>query len=175
MEKFAAKENLPLRIGVFSDVIRAKQAVGNLLATGFTIAEITVVCSDEIREAHFREFEHQQPAGMHTPEAAAAGSAIGMALGGLSAVAITVATGGIAMLIGGAVAVWTGGVVGGLVGAMMTRGVERELADYYDQAVTQGKILVAAEATGASGQERLRRAENVLADAGAEPMPLAAS
>ncbi len=169
------KRTLPLRIGVFTNVDHAKQAVRDLQAAGFTSAEITVVCSDKIREAHFREFEHQEPAGTFTPEAAAAGSVIGATVGGISAAALALATGGVALLIGGAVAMWTGGVIGGLVGAMMTRGVERELADYYDQAVTAGKILVAAEATGARGAERLTTAERILANAGAEPLPLAES
>ena len=55
---------------------------------------------------------------------------------------------------------------------MMTRGVEKELADYYDQAVVRGKILVAAEDRNPAGRARLAEAARVLEEAGAEPLPL---
>ncbi|MEX0713629.1 MAG: hypothetical protein WD278_14825, partial [Pirellulales bacterium] len=72
----------------------------------------------------------------------------------------------------GGLAAWTGGVVGGLVGAMMTRGVEKELADYYDQAVLKGRILVAAEVAGDEENASLAEAERVFREAGAEPVSL---
>jgi hypothetical protein len=163
---------LTMRIGVFSTLPAADNAVRELLAAGFSRAEISVICSDETWQRHFREFQHQQPAGKNTPLAAAVGGAIGATLGGLTAVAAGAASGGLALVAAGGAAAWTGGILGGFLGAMMTRGVERELADYYDQAVTQGKILVAAEAHGASAGRRLAQAAEVLAQAGAEPMPL---
>src|SRR5205085_3297891 len=107
---------------------------------------------------HFRQFEHQDPAGTHTGAATATGGAVGATLGGLAALAATAATGGVALLAVSGIAAWTGAVVGGLVGAMMTRGVEKELANYYDQAVTEGKILVAVEDQSPRQQERLAEA-----------------
>ncbi len=162
----------PIRFGVFSTVSEARGAVSGLLNAGFSSAEITVICSDESKEVMFREFEHQEPAGTHTPAAATAGAVIGATLGGLAAVAGTVATGGVALLAAGGLAAWAGGVFGGLVGAMMSRGVERELANYYNQAVEAGKLLVAVDVTGPDAPRRLVLAERVLADAGAEPAPL---
>jgi hypothetical protein len=55
---------------------------------------------------------------------------------------------------------------------MTTRGIEKELANYYDQAVVAGKILVAAEITSKHPSPPLSEAERVLADAGAEPLAL---
>jgi hypothetical protein len=162
----------PFRVGVFASLADADRAVAGLLDAGFTKDQITVLCSDKAREAHFRSFEHEQPAGSHTAAAAATGGAIGAALGGLTAIAGAAATGGVALLAAGGLAAWTGGVVGGLVGAMMTRGVERELADYYDQAVLKGRILVAAEAAGDEEKGSLAEAERVLREAGAEPVSL---
>jgi hypothetical protein len=52
------------------------------------------------------------------------------------------------------------------------RGVEKEAADYYDQAVQQGKLLVAVELQDPSDAGRLAKAERILAEAGAEPLPL---
>lgn len=162
----------PIRAGVFTTVVEADAAVRALLEAGFTEEQITVICSNETIEAKFRPFEHQDPAGTHTPAAALAGGTIGAVLGGLSAAVATVATGGAGLLIFGGMAAWMGGVVGGLTGAMMTRGVEKELADYYDQSVQAGKILVAAEAAHQDDVATLARASQVLADAGAEPVPL---
>jgi hypothetical protein len=167
-----AETGVPLRVGVFSEMADADQAVERLLAAGFTIEQITVICSDETRQRHFRQFEHQDPAGKHTPAAAAAGSAIGALVGGATGLAATLATGGVAILISSALAAWTGGVVGGLIGAMMTRGVEHELADYYDQAVAAGKILVAVDEHGPKAKGHLSSAEKILSDAGALPLAM---
>lgn len=166
------EQSKPIRVGVFSTMAQADHAVRDLLSAGFTKDEITVVCSDKYTEQHFHEFEHQQPAGAHTPAAVTAGGAIGAVLGGLTAVAGFVATGGIGLLVGGAVFAWSGAIAGGLMGAMMTRGVERELANYYDQEVTRGKILVAADRTGPQAGPMLTKAEEIFARAGAEPVSL---
>ena len=164
--------DLTMRIGIFTSLAAADEAVARLLAAGFSQREVSVICSDQTRQRHFRDFQHQQPSGTSTPLAATIGGAIGAALGGLTALAAGAATGGLALVAAGGAAAWTGGVLGGFLGAMMTRGVERELADYYDQAVSEGKILVAAEAHGPEAQARLAEAAQILAGAGAEPLPL---
>jgi hypothetical protein len=166
------KRERSVRVGIYGTVAAADAAVDGLLAAGFTHEEITVMCSDATRERFFKEFDHQKPAGTHTPSAVAAGSIIGATIGGLAAVAGLLTTGGLAILAAGGLAAWTGGVVGGLVGAMMTRGVEKELADFYDQAVTAGKILVAVDTGDPPDLPRLNEAEQILTKAGAEPMAL---
>ena len=55
---------------------------------------------------------------------------------------------------------------------MMTRGVEHELADYYDQAVAEGKILVAVDEHGPKAEGHLSQAEQILAESGALPLAL---
>ncbi|HQU44246.1 MAG TPA: hypothetical protein PK867_15605 [Pirellulales bacterium] len=162
----------PIRVGVFSTIRAADCAVDNLLKAGFTPDQISVVCSDQTKEEHFHAFEHEEPAGSHTATAVAVGGAIGAALGGLTVLAGAVTTAGLGLLAAGGLAAWAGGVVGGLVGAMMTRGVERELADYYDQAVSAGKILVAAEDHSEAQRQTLARAEQILSECGAEPISL---
>ena len=167
-------EHIRFEAGVFDTVEEARQAVLGLLRAGFTSAQITVVCSDETKEQHFREFEHEKPAGSNAPMAAVAGGTIGAVLAGLSVIASTPATGTLALWIAGPIAglVGAGVVFGSLVGAMLTRGVERELADYYQQAVLAGRILVAAEDSGPDHARRMAVASQVLADAGAQPLPL---
>jgi hypothetical protein len=166
------KRERPIRVGVYSTVDGAETAVQGLLAAGFSHDEITVMCSDETRERHFKAFEHQKPAGSHTNAAVAAGSVLGAAIGGLAAVAGLITTGGLIVLATGGLAAWAGGVVGGLVGAMMTRGVERELANFYDQAITAGKILVAVDTGDPPDLPRLNDAEQILTKTGAEPIAL---
>jgi hypothetical protein len=166
------QNNAPFEAGVFSDVEDATRAVHDLLAAGFTKEHITVICSDETKERHFREFEHQDPAGTYTPKAAIIGGTIGAALGGFTVVAAAVATGGVALWAAGPITAWAGGVAGGLVGAMMTRGVEKELANFYQQAVVEGQILVAAEDHGQSHEATLARAARIFSAAGAKPMSL---
>ncbi|MCI0332433.1 MAG: hypothetical protein L0228_04325 [Planctomycetes bacterium] len=158
--------------GVFSSVDDASRAVRALLDAGFTRDHITVVCSDDTKERYFREFEHQDPAGTYTPAAAVVGGTIGAALGGFTVIASAVATGSLALWAAGPITAWAGGVAGGLVGAMMTRGVEKELANYYQQAVVGGLILVAAEDHGPNHEASLSRAAKILDDAGAKPVPL---
>jgi hypothetical protein len=107
------------------------------------------------------------PAGAHTPGAALGGSAFGAALGGFAALA------GTELLLTGPLLVGIGALAGGFVGAMLSRGVEREATNYYDQAVRKGDILVAVECDpGGDQRERLALAERLLARAGARPLPL---
>jgi hypothetical protein len=55
---------------------------------------------------------------------------------------------------------------------MMTRGVERELADFYQQAVIDGRIVVAAEDMGPNSKQTLACAALALSEAGAKPISL---
>src|SRR5262245_37347963 len=125
----------PIRVGVFGDVRQADLAVRRLLQAGFTKERISVVCSDEYKERYFSEFEHQEPAGSYTRIAVATGSAVGAALGALAAFGASSLLAHISLLMAGLILIPAGAVIGGFVGAMMTQGVEKELAHYYDQSV----------------------------------------
>lgn len=54
----------------------------------------------------------------------------------------------------------------------MTRGVEKELGNFYQQAVVNGQILVAAEEHGPNSQRRLSEAAQILARAVAQPLQM---
>ena len=165
-------QDTPIRVGVFTHLDAADDAVRGLVDAGFTQEQIAVICSDDDthhpRLEHFRQTEPSQ----RTETSAVAGGAIGAALGGLAAVGGGLATGGIGLVAAGLAAMWAGGVAGGLIGAMSSRGLAKEYADYYDQAVADGKILVAVEYHGHDQEVRLARAEQVLDGAGAEPVKL---
>jgi hypothetical protein len=167
-----------MEVGVFATVEDARQAVRGLLDVGFNNDQITVLCSDETKERYFEEFEHQEPAGTHTPTVSIVGGTIGALVGGFAVIVAAIGTGSLALWAAGPITAWAGGVTGGLVGAMMTRGVEKELANFYQQAVVDGHILVAAEAPTPAGnltgdrQPTLNAAANVFAKAGAKPLVL---
>ncbi len=162
----------PVRVGVYDTVPEAEQAVHRLLNAGFSRDQLAVICSDKYKEAIFRgEVPTPAPDGTYTPEAIVAGGLIGAALGGVALAATTLATGG-AGLIAGTALVGGGAFAGTFTGAMMTRGFEREFAHFYDQAIQRGKILVAVEVHGPDSSARLSEAEQILADAGANPLPL---
>jgi hypothetical protein len=173
--KTSTIEETPLRAGVFATVQEADRAVHRLLDAGFTSEQITVLCSDAVKEKLFHEFEHQVVAGANVPAATIAGGTIGAILGGVTIILATAATGGAGLLASGGLAAWTGGVVGALMGAMSTRGGEKELANYYDQAVADGKLLVAVQDDDHDilrQQQRLTLAEQIIAGAGAQPIAL---
>lgn len=160
-----------IRCGVFETVSQAEKAVSGLLAAGFHKNEISVLCSDQAKERHFRDFEHEEPAGTHTPEAAATGGIIGATFGGLVSAGVTTAA-GLSILFAGPSFLIGGAVIGGLIGAMQTRGREKPLSNFYDQALTEGKILVGVEDKTSGSSSRLARAEKVLEEAGAEALSL---
>jgi outer membrane lipoprotein SlyB len=168
----ARGQNAAFEAGIFDEVDAARQAVHGLLEAGFTTGQINVICSDETKEKYFQEFEHQEPAGTYTPRATIVGGTLGAALGGFAVVASAAATGSLALWAAGPITAWAGGVAGGLVGAMMTRGVEKEIADFYQQAVISGQILVAVEDDRPNNKASLATAARVLAAAGAKPLAL---
>jgi hypothetical protein len=85
---------------------------------------------------------------------------------------MSIAGGVLPIAIVGGAGLMTGSVLGGFLGAMMTRGFEKEAANYYDQEVQRGKLLVAAEQPDEHGVPSLLKAQEILAAAGAEPRPL---
>ncbi len=162
----------PVRIGLYDTVAQAEQAVHNLLKAGFPKDCLAVVCSDKYKEDFFRDVPHPEPSGSHTPEAIVAGGIVGAAIGGLALVATGLVTGGASLLAYGTILIGGGAFAGSFSGAMMTRGFEKEIADFYDQAVERGKILVAVDEHGPDASARLAEAERILADAGATPLSL---
>jgi hypothetical protein len=164
--------NRTFEVGVFATVDEAEGVVRQLLDAGFTTGEITVICSDDKKEQYFRAFERQEPAGTFTPKAVISGGAIGALLGGIPVLGAAVATGSLVLWVAGPAVASALGVAGGLVGAMSTRGFEKEIANYYQQAVLDGSILVAVQAEGTHHKQRLADAAAIIAAAGAKPISL---
>jgi hypothetical protein len=162
----------PVRIGVFTKIGAADRAVTALVDAGIDKEHITVICPTCTGE--LEQYRRAEPAGAHAPAAAAGGGAIGALLGGLIALVGVAATGGMSLLAAGPLIAGAGGgaVAGGFLGAMLTRGMEKETANYYDQALQRGDVLVAVEEHGDDQGSKLALAESVLAAQGARPMKL---
>lgn len=162
----------PIRIGVYETVDSAEQAVESLQGAGFTDKEISVLCSEKYQAEQFSDDVSDVETNAEAATAAVAGGALGSGMGGLMALAGLATVAGIPVIAAGALAAsLAGGVVGGLAGAMIERGFDKEPADYFDQAVTDGKILVSVEPADRD-EERLAQAAQLLKDAGAEPISL---
>ena len=162
---------LPVRIGVFKTVAGADRAVSELLQHGFAREELSVICSDETKERHFHDLPNPPVPGSNTVGGIAIGAAVG-AVGGLALAATALVTGGVTLWLVGPLLAGGGALVGSFTGAMATRGFEPEVANYYDQAVRMGDILVGVECKGDDAPTRLADAERVFASAGAVPIRL---
>jgi hypothetical protein len=171
--KAGSRTTRPVRVGVFEGIDKADAAIIRLLNAGFAREEIVVVAPRAVKD-HFGELHAAEPGGEHARWTGTAGGAVGGILGGVIAAAALIGTGGGALVIAGPlVAASTGGAVaGGFIGAMLSRGFDKEAATFYDQAIRRGRILVGVHCDGADAPDRLAKADRVLAEAGAEPLPL---
>jgi outer membrane lipoprotein SlyB len=163
----------PVRVGVFGSVTAADAAIVRLLNAGFSKSELIVVAPRAIKD-HFHELHASEPGGEHAARSATTAGTIGGIIGGVIAAAALIGTGGGALVIAGPlIAASSAGVIaGGFIGAMMSRGFDKEAATFYDQAVQEGKILVGVQCEETNQRDRLALAERVLAEAGADPLPL---
>jgi hypothetical protein len=157
----------PIRLTVCDTPASARRLVNELQQAGFSSSEISVVCSQESCEREFAEFVHEHPAGSQTGDALENAGMGALGLGTAAALAGILTAGGAAIMAVGAFA----GVAlaGTFASMMMTRGAEKELADYYDQAITRGKIIVAVETQDVARQ---RVADEILGREGTPPTAL---
>lgn len=160
-------KDFPIRLTVCDTADEARHLVRDLQAAGFTADEISIVCSEESCERDFAPFIHERPAGAETDTAM---NAAGATVAGLGAAAVAIGlltTAGTAIFAVGAFAGLAAG--GTFASLMMTRGAEKELADYYDQSITHGKIVVAVET---DSPERQQKADDILWEEGRAPTAL---
>lgn len=164
---------LTIRAGIFESEPAAERAVSGLLAAGFSKDWISVVSTLPFtHHPDHADVQTVRPSGAHTRGAVALGGTIGIVLGGVAALIGVATTGGAGLvafgpLLGGAAA---GGLSGGFLGAMMTRGFEPAIADFFDQALNRGQYLVAVEAS--RGSPQLEVAEAVFERSGVSSVPL---
>jgi hypothetical protein len=157
------------RAGTFSNLQSADRAVEQLLAAGFSKEQITVLCTDEVKESHFRQLGYERPADSDAPGGGAAGASVGATVGGLAAIAVGAATGAVPLIIAGAAGVSGGSAIGGYLGAIVHGEGENEVVKFYDQEVRSGKILVVAEDHSSPAESKLAQAAAILAESATAP------
>lgn len=164
-----ASVEYPIRAAVFETVAGATQAVKDLREAGFSADQISVICSREHADRHFGECREEtvddQTMVIPDPSAIAA-----IGIGGTAFASAIVLSGGGALIALGAFASVT--LAGTLASIFASRGVGQETADFHEQALQAGDLLVAVEVHGDDTELWLDRAENVLQTAGARPVSL---
>lgn len=142
---FQSHPTLPIRAAVFNRVKDVDRAIDRLLRFSFRADQLTVVTSEETIKQHFADFQHEQPGGTNAPLGAIAGSTIGAALlGGMTLLTLSL-TPGVGLAVAAGWSAGAGGVIGGFVGAMASRGTEKETSEFYAQSLLPGQILLAVE------------------------------
>jgi hypothetical protein len=145
----------------------ANEAVDQLLTSGFSQSNITMLMSEATRGKEFTVTTETK-----APEGAAAGAAIGGMLGALVAsfVAIgSLAVPGVGIVAAGPIVaamagLGVGGAAGGLVGALVGMGIPEHEAKFFSDKLMDGGILVGVYT--ADGRARL--AKDVLGQAGGD-------
>lgn len=163
---------------VYETVSLADKALKTLQRHGINDKEITVLCSQDTHVKHFAQYDPVTDSGPKIASAAVGGT-VGSVLGGVVAASSLATLGGLPIVVAGGMAgMLTGGVVGGLAGAMAQRGVEPDVADFYDQAISHtGYIMIVVEpsfpeeVTTSQRQQRKQEITRILKEAGALPIP----
>jgi hypothetical protein len=160
-------------VGVFASLPNAELTVKKLEAAGLMSKEISVISSNDVVKKYFEQYRPDvEPEDWK--KAAMVGGSAGALLAGLTSVAALVTGGGVPIVVvGGLASFLTGGIVGGLAGAMTERGFESEAVDYYELAVADGKTLVAVDLSqDPDPNVKQYEVERVFAEAGSEPLRL---
>jgi uncharacterized membrane protein len=150
--------------GAFQSSSDAEKALNALKESGFTPEQVSVVAKDT-RETQSM-VERSDMAGAET-SGATAGAFLGGITGGIAgwlvgigALAIPgigpiVAAGALATTLGGAA---VGALAGGLLGALVDAGIPEEDARTYETHVSEGRILITAQAASAQQAQEARDA-----------------
>lgn len=150
-------------VGVFEDQLRARQAIEELRAAGFSDKQIGFISHD--REKGHANTASEGTTGSSEAARAGTGAVAGGALGGILGAAAALLIPGVGPIIaGGILGATVGGVVigaaaGGLIGALTKIGVPEEEAHYYNQEFEAGRTIVTVKAPERSEEARaiLRR------------------
>jgi len=170
----ASATETPTRAVLLDKVIAAEQIVQDLLDAGLPRDRITVVSDTAEIRRRFSSVHTQPPAGRLMAKWIVMGAITGLVLGGvLSMVLGVMNSDDQPRMLMGALIPLAAALVGGFVGAMMTRGTESEPANFHDQAALPDKTLVAVELHPEDPTTWIALAERVMRRHGADPLPLA--
>ena len=147
--------------GIFPDQTSAEHAIVDLKTAGFDPRRMGIVMRDR---SDAREVARDQ--GISSAAGAVTGGVIGGTAGALLVATGTLAVPGIGPFItGGVLATLVGGATGWLVGGLVGLGLAPDEAEYYQNRVEQGGILLAVESNGSDEEAR-----RIMLNHGAEDM-----
>ena len=155
--------------GIYKNRTQAETAVDKIAAAGFEYNDISVLLPDTQSSKEFAHEKHTKaPEGVTT--GATTGGVVGGTLGllaGIGALAIPgvgpfIAAGPI---MGALAGVGVGGTVGGLIEALVGRGLPEYEAKRYESRITDGGVLVSVHC---DTSDQIDRAKEVLERTGAE-------
>ncbi|MDR6197410.1 hypothetical protein [Siphonobacter sp. SORGH_AS_0500] len=136
--------------GVFANTKDAENAYNALINHGFSSKDISVLMSDETRE-RFKDQENTSELGNKALEKAGVGSAIGGAagaiVGAIAALGTVVVLPGLGLVVAGPLlaaltGAGAGGLTGGIIGALVGSGIPQERAEYYENSLKEGGIVL---------------------------------
>lgn len=154
-------ENKTIAAAVFQDCDAAERAIGELKEAGVPARAISIVQFDKEHQTRTRDGDHHDRTDAHgdnkasgTGKGLLAGGALG-AIAGIGALLIPgvgpfIAGGALVEALGvaGSAAVVSGAVgaaAGGLTGALVDYGMDREHAEYYEKRIREGGVFVAVD------------------------------
>lgn len=162
-------ETTIIRVGIFAAVYRAEAAIENLISAGFERENISVICSDDGKADRLEQATGEEVESLDHEDTTVSSGIAGGVIGGLAALAGVALTGGIGILAVGPIV--AGGLTGTLLGVLVGSGVDEETARFYEQAVTDGNVLVAVHLDDESFA-KATRADQVLRESGSAPVTL---
>ncbi len=156
------------RVGIYSQITNADNAVTKLLAAGFTKEQINVACTNETFNQHFLEYRKDHKSGSTSTGEVASGAALGATVGGVAAISLGIASGAVPLVIAGAAGIAGGSTMGGFLGAMLSKEVENDFSNLYHDDLQRGKILVAVIDKSTDGPGKLAKAAEIFNETGSE-------
>lgn len=170
MAAIEQRSNTPVRAGLFASPDHAETAVEGLLADGFDPETISVVCRDPEQRERFTRFLHGPLETETCDHGLGTAAKAGLGVGGAAALVELAITGGLSVFVIGAFAAFA--IAGTFAALLIDRGISDEVAEFYEQSVQAGEILIAVDIQGDDASQRRQRAEQVLRQAGSRPLPL---
>lgn len=143
----ASAQPARLITAIFRDQVSAEQAYQCVSERGYDERDIDLIMSDETHKRYFSNTATTRFEPHKSAQGARFGGAIGGTLGAISAAVTAIGTSlvipGVGLIVAGpAAAVLTGAGAGGLMGALVGRGVPEERVEHYEQEIKDGGILI---------------------------------
>jgi hypothetical protein len=151
-------------VGIFHNADSLRGAIENLLAAGFSEDELGLLASEQVVERSLGDLYIRTNETTGSPDSPAIafvrkesfGEATRTSGGGLFFVGTSGAMGAVvasSAVLGGALAAAVGGIVGvGLVGLLVAKFIQQSDAEYLQQQIDEGQILLFVRAIGREGE-----------------------